>query len=507
MREAAETAKLRLFLKLVAVVDPDPRDANFGLEPLPDIDFNIKCGNTLVGFASKAEIENAMRGELGFHADALDELLAACDTASAVFDRFQLLQMTVHGAKDDIAAAKESLRAQFAALNAKLDGYLAKTYGIDTTKKGAFAAWKASHQPFHWFAEFYRIIAAQGGFDVVIGNPPYVAMNKIDYTLKSDDYKCGDLYCYVIKRCFALLAKHSRYGFIVMHNLAFSDSFAATRAVIKQNAAAAWFSFYARIPAGLFSGDVRVRNCIFVLEKNDAPDEKRFYTTRIHRWTSEERDMLFSKLQYASFEFSEIVPMYNSDTLSHFYQSAKSNTLQKYEGHSTYTVFFRGSAYNFLAVSGKVPPCLDGKGASIPQTNIKSISFKTKDVGRYAMLLLAGKLALSHWLTYGDEFNVTKNGLLTIKAPFDTLSPADKETLARLVKEFEAGLEAAVQYKLNAGKKVGTYNTSKLWPITDQSDRIFLRHLCDNPDAVFAAVEAHVAQTIMTGRGELEGEG
>ena len=53
MVEATEIAKLRLFLKMVAVVDVNPRDPNLGLDPLPDIDFNIRCGNTLVGYATE----------------------------------------------------------------------------------------------------------------------------------------------------------------------------------------------------------------------------------------------------------------------------------------------------------------------------------------------------------------------------------------------------------------------------------------------------------------------
>jgi hypothetical protein len=49
MEEAVEICKLRLFLKLAAQVDPDQRLENLGIEPLPDIDFNIRAGNTLVG--------------------------------------------------------------------------------------------------------------------------------------------------------------------------------------------------------------------------------------------------------------------------------------------------------------------------------------------------------------------------------------------------------------------------------------------------------------------------
>ncbi|HRO43694.1 MAG TPA: hypothetical protein PL009_12730, partial [Flavipsychrobacter sp.] len=52
MKEAVEIAKLRLFLKLVGCVDADFSKGNLGLEPLPDVDFKVRAGNTLVGFAT-----------------------------------------------------------------------------------------------------------------------------------------------------------------------------------------------------------------------------------------------------------------------------------------------------------------------------------------------------------------------------------------------------------------------------------------------------------------------
>src|SRR2546428_11685393 len=58
MEEATEICKLRLFLKLVSQVDRFE-----DIEPLPDIDFNIRAGNTLVGFASYAETKQAIEGK------------------------------------------------------------------------------------------------------------------------------------------------------------------------------------------------------------------------------------------------------------------------------------------------------------------------------------------------------------------------------------------------------------------------------------------------------------
>jgi len=74
MHEAVEIAKLRLFLKMVGAVDINFRKPNFGLEPLPDIDFNIKAGNTLVGCATEKELLSIIEKREGLFAkDKLSE--------------------------------------------------------------------------------------------------------------------------------------------------------------------------------------------------------------------------------------------------------------------------------------------------------------------------------------------------------------------------------------------------------------------------------------------------
>ena len=62
-----------------------------------------------------------------------------------------------------------------------------------------------SHQPFHWFVEFYGIVN-NGGFDVIIGNPPYVEYSKVnDYKIRNySTEECGNLYAFIVERSFAL---------------------------------------------------------------------------------------------------------------------------------------------------------------------------------------------------------------------------------------------------------------------------------------------------------------
>jgi tRNA1(Val) A37 N6-methylase TrmN6 len=502
MKESTEIAKLRLFLKMVAVVEVDKRADNLGIDPLPDIDFNIRCGNTLIGYANEAELDKDLTsGDMFANQEFKSRVKEEIEKVSMSYKQFKDIQLAKQDDIESFKVVKQELQHRLKNLAQTLNQRLHKA----TTTNIPYDRWLASYQPFHWFAEFYEIIHDQGGFDVIIGNPPYVSMKQITYNLNRPNFKCSDLFGYVINRCFSVLNKKSRYGFIVMHNLAFSKNFEDVRNSIKNNVSNAWFSFYARIPAGLFSGDVRVRNCIFILDRNENTIEKQFYTTRIHRWFSEARDQLFSKLNYSNFRQANVIPMFNCKVLAHFFENSKGTPLSYYESKkSKHKLYFKQSAYNWISVSNEPAPCYDENNSLISQSQVSDLSFQSENIKHLSLLFLNGKLFFSQWLTYGDEFHATKDDLLSVKVPFELISIEDKKELIELSKQFSESLNDTIQFKLNAGKNVGTFNTSKLWHITDISDKIFLKYLCDNPHEVFAAIENHIKQTVISVGNESE---
>ncbi|MCX6686345.1 MAG: Eco57I restriction-modification methylase domain-containing protein [Methanoregula sp.] len=74
--------------------------------------------------------------------------------------------------------------------------------------------------PFDWELEFADVMKA-GGFNVVIGNPPYVRMESLDRTFKDyakNNYKSfsgrADLYVYFIEKAQKLLNKNGFFGII-----------------------------------------------------------------------------------------------------------------------------------------------------------------------------------------------------------------------------------------------------------------------------------------------------
>ncbi|MDP2783501.1 MAG: Eco57I restriction-modification methylase domain-containing protein [Sulfurimicrobium sp.] len=289
MAEAVEICKLRLFLKLVSQVDGGRE-----LEPLPDIDFNIRAGNTLVGYATEAQFDAA--NTLASDQTHRAEIKASTADLADAFDFFRQ-QQTVHGGKvttDD----KRKLRDKLSGLSLELDRYLAHDYGINPDKKNEFAAWRESHQPFHWFAEFYGVMR-EGGFDVVIGNPPYVEYSKIRSTYSIHGFKTedsGNLYAYTIERSGVLVAQDGNVGLIVPIAAISVSETGSVRETIRTSYQVTWFSSYAIRPAKLFEG-VEQRLTIFVAHKGG---EKRgqILSTKYHQWYVDERPHLFQALAY-----------------------------------------------------------------------------------------------------------------------------------------------------------------------------------------------------------------
>ena len=208
--QATEIAKLRLFLKLVSLLEPGD-----SIEPLPDIDFNIRHGNTLVGYATASEIEAAVKGaaqgKLAF-TDEWEDIRIRLIAVEEAYHNFQIRQVQLGGHVS--TQDKQALAAKLAKLEKTLDSILGRAYGKDPTKGKQYAAWKASHKPFHWYVDFYPLMAA-GGFDAVIGNPPYVVFPSKDvpYVWPDSYYACQEtknLYALVAERSLAL----SRSGIV-----------------------------------------------------------------------------------------------------------------------------------------------------------------------------------------------------------------------------------------------------------------------------------------------------
>jgi len=146
-----------------------------------------------------------------------------------------------------------------------------------------------------WSAAFPGVLE-RGGFDVVIGNPPYVVRSG----LPSDPALCtyqtaatGNLYALVIERALHLLRPHGWLGVIVPVASVATDSMKPLQrlyAPLRQ-----WHSHYAVRPGKLFP-NVDMNLTITIIQKTSAPGER--YVSGYRRFRAHERPHVFDTLGY-----------------------------------------------------------------------------------------------------------------------------------------------------------------------------------------------------------------
>jgi hypothetical protein len=289
MDEAVEICKLRLFLKLVAQVEKVEK-----LEPLPDIDFNIRAGNTLVGFAVVDEVKKGFSGRLDF-ADEMEAILQDAAKADEAFEDFRRLQTQLGTDCRDFHEVKEGLRNRLDALRLQLDQVLAGLYDVDAKKAKTFRQWHESHRPFHWLTEFYGIMN-KGGFDVVLGNPPYLEIREVDYSPLN--FACADtnaIHAMCIERSLALLNAKGCMSMIVPLSLTSTQRMQVVQDMLERNRAAYYSNFSWR-PGKLFDTVNRALT-IFVITPSELQN---VFSTGYQKWSSEDRGQLMERIRYVA---------------------------------------------------------------------------------------------------------------------------------------------------------------------------------------------------------------
>jgi type I restriction-modification system DNA methylase subunit len=184
MEEAAEIARLRLFLALVASVRKVDE-----LEPLPNIDFNILPGNSLIGMLRVDEdaFNKKLAGEKQLslfqqksYRQIVNEKKAALDAyrhASSLTEDLQALRDDLQTRRcDHYEHLNDLLLDEFRSLEIKYEQAMwdEKKKEMGKPKKRAVQIQDVQAlEPFHWGYEFDEVMNERGGFDVIITNPPW----------------------------------------------------------------------------------------------------------------------------------------------------------------------------------------------------------------------------------------------------------------------------------------------------------------------------------------------
>ncbi len=487
MEEAVEICKLRLFLKLAAQVEPDRGRDNLGIEPLPDIDFNVRAGNTLVGYATLEEVKHAVGSKFDF-SNALETISVKAADLQQAFDAFRARQ--VEGDSSVPTEDKQELRKRLNALTDELNHHLASEYGISVSKKRAYAKWLKLHQPFHWFVEFYGIVSG-GGFDVIVGNPPWKEYSTVKETYTLLGYateSSGNLYAYCTERSLAILAHRGYMSFIVQLPIVCSSRMATMRAYLRRHA-----SFVAAVtcddrPGKLFDGLQHCRSTIFILQRriDVGSSDSRLWSSGYRRWASDVRDYLFPLIAFAPIgsgdiqqgQFPKITSPLQVSAYAKVFAEGCSPIGFAANDHATGNfIFYQESAQYWVKTTVGIPYYAKNGEISAPPHGRYLFVDSTRQA-KAACAILHSSLFYTYFIAYSDCFHVSDTLATSLPVPAGVLDDGGLESLgAKLMRDLERNAEKKI-INTKSGDQISydEFRVGESKSILDEIDHVLAIH-------------------------------
>jgi type I restriction-modification system DNA methylase subunit len=536
-QNAVEIARLRLWLSLIEEVT-DPQH----IDTLPNIDFNIIAGNSLVGWLHENLQTHPLTNLLddSYVRDTLDSLwISYKETIDLVRSLVQRMRI------DDTIKAYETLAEIYSSesgeqavrLRETLDNIRKKLYevindsyidflhengNLAKNELNELAKTLASRLPFHWEIDFGKVFLDEG-FDVVVGNPPYIEdrnysnfdigiircmkknskgkRKKAEKPLFYQSKDCGNTHAYFIERSIKLLRQKGRFGFIVPVALVSTDRMSRIRDFIHNNSSKVeYFSFDDR-PGKIFGGIEHCRETIVVTEKGAGVSK--VTTSKYHRWYSRDRSKLLQTLrtyQWKTTHSGEIIPKIGTKTeetiIEKLKQKAHGKSMEDFLKESGTTVWYHNAPQywthahteNYLP---KVEYYDKRKETVIAGEKILYDSKDTKISSHYKPLILDAEdsfiangllnSSLFYWwfVVWSDGRDLLAQHIKTFPINLETINEDLKNRLRRLVDELMRSYDQNSNVKIN--ERAGGYAIKIKEIIPSRS-----RDLVDQIDDVFA---------------------
>jgi hypothetical protein len=459
-----------------------------GIEPLPDIDFNIRAGNTLVGFATREDVKRSVQfGTVGgvqseklFAMPEEEDQLKLIEQKAEDVDRLYKIfraQQTTYGGEVN-ADDKKKLEKKLKALDDELNILLARQYGIHNPKGEKYKEFLKSHTPFHWFVEFYGIMS-EGGFDVIIGNPPYVESKVLPYKIL-ENAELGNLHAIVTCRCLALLQSTGKFSMIVPISLPGTERMTLVRSMLSDKSST-WVSHFDFRPSKLFEG-AEQRLTIFVCHRTK--ETSKLFSSKYNRWYAEERKTLFQTIAYseAGVDLS-IRPVWTKtghNTLLQIMRKVhdQQHYLGEYTGHGSHRLFYKNTGIlYFTTFTLKAPECFINEIAT-SSSRETSLAFSDLAKCQTAYCVLNSTLYYLMYLVHSNCRDLNPSDINSFRLPETLFSDPE---LIRLSQNLNETQQSTSRFIVRMQRQTGKVKIQAFYPthtkfIVDEIDRALARH-------------------------------
>ncbi|NCA84419.1 MAG: hypothetical protein EOM83_02470 [Clostridia bacterium] len=286
MPMAIEIARLRAWLSLVLEAEYKPADRknNFGIAALPNLDFKFVCANSLIDNGYDDFLTKIKHNQTLY---LLDGEIKKLETIRDTYFDPKGDKQKKEQLQREFLQTKDHIKTNFASLR--------KTWHLDDflNKVDDWNPFDDSH-PSSFFSPAW-MFGIRDGFDVVIGNPPYVDIKSLPPEIVREFFKTFkttrkriNLYAVFVEKGYSLLSRNGNIIFIIPNSILVNESYLLLRKLLIQN-----LRQVIKLPDNVFEAIVET----IILQAEKGNNEKFIKT----RYFDNGENTNFCQLEYTNF--------------------------------------------------------------------------------------------------------------------------------------------------------------------------------------------------------------
>jgi N-6 DNA Methylase len=356
------------------------------------------------------------------------------------------------------------------------------------------------------------------GFDVIIGNPPYIECSKVrhNYTIPGyETWKRGNLYAMVLERSLALCRPELSYlGLIVPLSICGSERFGQLRTMLSTTTTSLWLANFEIFPSRLFEG--AFQRLSILIAKHGSDTASTVYVTRTQRWYTTERPHLLPLITYTATQCT-IKPGVFPKLASSLQETILRKVVERADGvniatvlcpHRTagqhkgcpYFVYYQEATNYWMKATCRVP-FFKKNGIRMVPTHGRLLFFRDELTAHTVMALMNSSLFYLWFATYSDGFHLSH--ALVKEFPVARELYAVKELLllaTRLEEEIKQCARMSTRNTKKDRIEIEEYRMGQSKALLDEIDAVLAHYYHFTSDELELII--HYDQKYRMGRGD-----
>ena len=313
-------------------------------------------------------------------------------------------------------------------------------------------------------------IIKTGGFDVAIGNPPY-----LEYKKKYQKYNveklisknCNNLYAYFLEINFNIIKPNGHLGVIVPISFISTKRMTPIRNLLSTNCNYQFIASFADRPACIFNG-VHQKLNIIIQNKNTINPQNEIFTSNYIHWYNNERKHLYNNIKYVK------NPFINQFFIFKIGNQTDINIIKKMTNQSNISLIDTQKKHGEFKVWLNMRMTFWCKSFTFEHFSKEYKSFFFDDFNKALIFsaFLNCNIFFFFWETISDVWHITHKDLDSIRFNMENLSQTDIEKIKSTYLKLENNL-ILNKKRINTKQTEFEYQHKYDKILMDQLDQIF----------------------------------